>query len=297
VGAAQALLKAGARFAGRRVVVAGSGPLLLPVAAVLTHAGARLSVVAEQAPASSVARFAASLWRWPGRWWQAARYRASFLRARYRPGAWVVRAAGDHAVREVTLTDGGRTWTEPCDALCVGYGLVPATELARLLGCDVTDGQVAVDASQRTTRPGVYCAGEPTGIAGLEASLVEGAIAGLAATGRAATPALDAARAGQRRFADRLRNAFALRAELRELPGPDTIVCRCEDVRYGRFQPDWSTRQAKLYTRAGMGPCQGRVCGAALEFLLGYGADTVRLPVAPARVGTLTALSARDPAG
>lgn len=287
VGGAQALAKSGMRFGGKRVVVAGSGPLLLPVAALLAGAGAQLSLVAEQAPASAVARFAASLWRWPRRWWQAARYRAAFPRARYRPGTWVVRAAGDDAVREVTLTDGRREWTEPCEALCVGYGLVPATELARLLGCDVMDGQVAVDAWQRTSRPGVYCAGEPTGVAGLEASLAEGEIAGHAVTGRAATTALAAARAGQRRFANQLRDAFALRAELRELPEPDTVVCRCEDVRYARFRPDWTMRQAKLYTRAGMGPCQGRVCGAALEFLWGYGADTVRVPVSPVRVGTL----------
>ena len=56
-------------------------------------------------------------------------------------------------------------------------------------------------------------------------------------------------------------HAFALRNELRSLATPDTIVCRCESVPLSALDREWSPRQAKLTTRIGMGPCQGRLCG------------------------------------
>ena len=163
IGGAQALLKAGASFAGARVVIAGSGPLLLPVAASLVRAGAHLSIVAEQARRRSVARFAIGLWHTPATLAQAIHYRAAFRGARYAPGTWVSAADGDTHVRTATLTDGGRQWVEPCDALCTGYGITPNTELARLLGCATRHGAVVVDQWQATSVSGVYCAGEPTG--------------------------------------------------------------------------------------------------------------------------------------
>ena len=67
----------------------------------------------------------------------------------------------------------------------------------------------------------------------------------------------------------------------------DTIICRCEDVRVGDLERHWTSRQAKLYTRAGMGACQGRICGGALECVMGWRSDTVRPPIQPARLATL----------
>jgi hypothetical protein len=84
-----------------------------------------------------------------------------------------------------------------------------------------------------------------------------------------------------------MERAFVPRPEQRSLADAATPVCRCEDVRYGRLDPAWSPRQAKLATRAGMGPCQGRVCGAALSFLFGWPADEVRSPLQPASLGNL----------
>jgi hypothetical protein len=86
-----------------------------------------------------------------------------------------------------------------------------------------------------------------------------------------------------------MERAFAPRAELRVAVTPETIVCRCEDVAMKSIEPHWTMRQTKLYTRAGMGPCQGRVCGTALQFLCGEPADAVRLPVVPALLSTLLA--------
>jgi len=81
--------------------------------------------------------------------------------------------------------------------------------------------------------------------------------------------------------------AFGLREELRALPRPETIVCRCEDVRYEKLQQAASFRAAKLHTRCGMGPCQARICGPATEFLFGWRTDSVRPPILPARAASL----------
>ena len=292
VGAAQALLKGGTSFSGKRVVIAGSGPLLLPVAGALRSAGADVRLVAEQASRLSVARFGLGLLRRPATLLQAARYRVSFIGTPYRFGEWVTAARGGARIEEVDITNGAAMQTIACDILCAAFGLIPNTELARLLGCAMAHGAVVVDDQQQTSRSRAYCAGEPTGIGGMELALVEGEIAGLSSAGRTAEAlALSPRRARLRTMATAMELAFALRHELRALATADTIVCRCEDVRLEAIDPAWSMRKAKLYTRAGMGPCQGRVCGAALEFLFDWPADAVRLPVVPALYSTLVAES------
>jgi hypothetical protein len=78
-----------------------------------------------------------------------------------------------------------------------------------------------------------------------------------------------------------------LRAELKSLADDDTLVCRCEDVTLGRLKQFSGWRDAKLQSRCGMGPCQGRVCGAATKVLLGWSMESVRPPVLPARLESL----------
>lgn len=288
VGGAQALLKSGLEVAGKRVVVAGSGPLLLPVSAALAAAGADVRLVAEQAPPARVRHFAVGLWRHPRRVLDAVTYRSAAWRTPYRLGSWVTRARGEERLQAVEVSLGGRRREIECDLLCTGFGLVPNLALARLLGCEVVDGVVRVDGHQRTSVEGVWCAGEGTGVAGVDASLVEGTIAGLAAAGRpeAATPHLRA-RDRARRFGERMRQAFASRPELRAIADAGTLVCRCEDVRLEALRAEWSGRQAKLYTRIGMGPCQGRVCGPAAEYLFGWQVEGGRMPASVATVETL----------
>lgn len=297
IGGAQALLKSGASFAGKRVIVAGSGPLMLPVAASLANLGAKLILVAEQARRSAVMRFAAGLWRAPALVAQAARYRARFLSTSYSTGTWVTAAHGADRLESVTITNGRRTWREAVDVLCTGYGLVPNIELARLLGCETRDGAIAVDAQQRTTVANVLAVGEATGIGGEPLSLIEGEIAGSVVSPRARiSDALLRKRAALEIAARRMLDAFALRQELRSLPTAGTIVCRCEDVSYGAVKDAVCARQAKLYTRVGMGPCQGRTCMPGLDFLLAWQPDTVRPPIEPALVSVLSSELADDAA-
>jgi NADPH-dependent 2,4-dienoyl-CoA reductase/sulfur reductase-like enzyme len=201
----------------------------------------------------------------------------------------------------VTLTDGVDRYRIDCDLVAAGYGLVPNIELARLLGCDIRDKAVAVDASQRTSVPGVLAAGEPCGVAGLETAIAEGEIAGMAAAGPfdAESPearSLARRRSAGRRLAAAMERAFRPRRELAGGVRADTIVCRCEDVRLSEVARAGGAREAKLSARAGMGPCQGRICGPALEFLFGWDSDTVRPPVKPASFGSLAAMTAEEPA-
>jgi NADPH-dependent 2,4-dienoyl-CoA reductase/sulfur reductase-like enzyme len=285
-GGLQALVKSGMSIAGRRVVVAGSGPLLLAVAAYLRRAGAVVPLIAEQAPRGRVAKFAAGLLAHPGKLIEAARLKWELRGVKYLTDCWPVAAEGDDALKSVTLRLRGHTWQEPCDFLACGFGLVPNIELPMLLGCEIEQGKVRVDDGQRTTVKNVYAVGEVTGIGGLEPALIEGQIAGLAAADEkdVALHFLLTQRRSARRFAEKLEQAFRLRDELRQLPTADTIVCRCEDVRLAELTGHRSWRSAKLHTRCGMGPCQGRICGAATDFLLGWGMDSVRPPLYPVRV-------------
>ena len=282
VGGAQALLKGGMDVRGRQVIVAGSGPLLLPVAAALVRAGARVGSVIEQTPARTLLRFAATLMSQPGKLVLAAWYRAALSLRGYRSGTWVARAEGDRRVESVVLTDGRHRWSEPCDLLLCSYGLVPTTELARLLGCEVEGGKVVVDGNQQTSVARIHCVGESTGVAGDDAAVAEGEIAGLGCAGRGNVripSALRRRRDRGRRFQRTLSTAFQPRPELLRLADPETVICRCEDVTLACLDRTWSGRQAKLYTRIGMGPCQGAVCGPAVQHLFGWPAGSVRPPL------------------
>lgn len=295
-GGLQALAKAGLDVRGKRVVVAGTGPLLLAIAAGLANAGAKVVALYEQAPLSRLLVFGLTLGSHPSKLAEGARYRRKLRGVPYRAGSWVVRAEGSGRVERAVITDGRRQWTHACDWLACGFHLVPNLELPRLLGCNIADGYVSVDAFQQSSVPGVFCIGELTGIGGLEKALLEGEIAGWAVTGRDASIRGLAARLQRmQRFVQRLDGAFALRDELHTLAEPETLVCRCEDVPYAALKRCGSWREAKLHTRCGMGACQGRICGAASEVLFDWKCDNVRPPVFPAAVSTVAA-KADEPA-
>ncbi len=301
-GGLQALVKGGYDVRNKRIVVSGTGPLLLAVAAHLVERGARLVCVAEQAPLSRLAPFAASLWAQPRKALQGLRYRATLGRTSLHTGCWVTEAVSAEpssarpALQGVLLTNGTRTWEVPCDLLATGYHLVPNTELPALLGCKLRQGFVAVDAQQQTSVPGIFCAGEPTGIAGLDAALISGRVAGLAAAGLLQA-AMGLSRRNQRgrAFGQRLDRAFALRGELKSLGHANTIVCRCEDVRLAQLGAYSSWTEAKLQTRCGMGPCQGRVCGPALEAIFGWQPASVRPPLFPMPISAWSAIGSDAP--
>ena len=151
---------------------------------------------------------------------------------------------------------------------------------------------MVADELLQTSQPGIFAAGESLGIGGVLRAELDGRIAGLAAAGlEAEARALLPARVREQRFADLLAATYELREELRELVDDKTLVCRCEDVPWGEIRRHPAARDAKLKTRAGMGPCQGRVCGGALEFLAGYSPDVIRPPLFPVSAAVLAELA------
>ncbi len=295
-GGLQALVKSGLPIQGKRVVVAGTGPLLLAVAAYLHKHGANIPLICEQASASKLARFAMMLIRHPEKIFQGLQLRKDIAGISLATSSWPVEAHGKRTLEAVTISRAGKSETVQCDYLACGFHLVPNTELSVLLGCRTRCGYVQVDELQQTSAQGIFCAGEPTGIGGVDLALIEGQIAGLAAIGRTSeAKALFSKRERFRRFARLLDETFCLRSELRTLPSADTLICRCEDVSYSRLREHTSWRAAKLHTRCGMGPCQGRICGPATQFLFKWNPDSVRPPIFPARVEHLAAQSQSIP--
>ncbi|MEU3354538.1 NAD(P)/FAD-dependent oxidoreductase [Streptomyces sp. NPDC037389] len=301
-GGAQAMLKSGLVLPGGRVVVAGSGPLLLAVASSLAAAGADVPAVVEASGYAGYARHPRALATNPHKLLEAATHGTALLRHRVpvHTRSAVTQVHGTDRVEAVTIARVDRHWRPlpgtgrrvACDALAVGHGLVPRIELATTLGCATRrtpDGTAALvlDGFQRTSVPGLWAAGEPGGAGGWELARTEGELAGLAVAARlGGRPFLTGGTRPRRLRRDRARlRAFAEAMAAAHAPGrgwtrwltDDTDVCRCEEVTAGRVREAvcdlgaHDARTVKLLTRAGMGWCQGRMCGAAVACLAADG--------------------------
>ncbi|MFJ9842789.1 NAD(P)/FAD-dependent oxidoreductase [Kitasatospora sp. NPDC101155] len=301
-GGAQAMLKAGLVLPGRRIVVAGSGPLLLAAASSLVSAGAEVPAVVEAGDYLGYARRPDVLAAVPAKLVEGAGHGSALLRhrVRLRRRSAVVEVHGTDRVTGVTVARLDADWrprpgTErriDCDALAVGHGLLPQIDLATELGADTLtgpDGAVAlrVDAGLRTSVPGLWSAGETNGVGGADLALVEGELAAHAIAGALPAPALRRRRARLRAFAELMAAAHRPGAGWTGWLRPETDVCRCEEVPVARIREAveelgaGDPRTVKLLTRAGMGWCQGRMCGPAVACLSGAaesGAD--RRPLA-----------------
>lgn len=329
-GGAQTLVKNQRVLPGKRIVLAGSGPFLLPVAKTLLGAGAHIVAMVEATRPRAWARHAARLWGHGDRVHEALDYRRIIRDAGVpiRFGALVVEAHGGECLERVLIRDCDRdghvaphapAHAIEADVLCVGYGFVPGTQVTRLLGCahrhDVRcAAQVPVhDDRMQTSVAGVFVAGEVAGIGGAHAAAAEGKLAGLAAAqrlGRAIDPAQIATaqrdRAHHRRFAALINDLFPLKPAYFDAVRDDTIVCRCEEVSAGDVRAALAAWGADLncvkgVTRCGMGYCQGRMCGPTVAALAvrGTGAQagdieamSVRAPIKPVTVATLAELDA-----
>ncbi len=324
-GAAQTLLKSTGAVPAGRVVLAGAGPLLLLLAAQLVRAGVKPAAILETRP-----NYLAALRHLPGfltapgyfgkGWRLLAELRAAGVPIR--SGVRNVHIRGDDRVREIEYEWGGQTQREAADLVLLHQGIVPNANLALSLRCEHTwdDAQrclrACLDAWGNTSIPGVQIAGDTGGIIGAQAAELSGHLA-----------ALDAARnLGRISEADRDRAAQPLRAQFSRHVGarpfldalyrppqamvaprePDTIVCRCEEIRAGEIRKIVTEQgcpgpnQLKSFTRCGMGPCQGRLCGLTVVELIAecrgvpvseVGYYRIRSPVKPVTVGELAGLA------
>ncbi|MEO6020192.1 MAG: FAD/NAD(P)-binding oxidoreductase [Knoellia sp.] len=328
-GALQALLKGGGVAAGRRVLVAGTGPFLLPVAVGLADAGARVVGVHEANDPRRWLRHARAVAALPGKAAEAAEYAAALLRHRIpvRMRSTVVAAHGTERVEAVTVArldrDGrlleGTQERIAVDAVGVGWGFTPQLDLAVTLGCELVgseDGNavVDVDAWQRTSVPGVLAAGESTGIGGALLAGLEGRLAAeglLREVGQGAPStrlrSVRRAVARQRAFSRAMREAHPVPAGWPGWLDDETTICRCEEVRHRVVREAVASgasdgRQVKQLTRTGMGWCQGRICGFAVECLARGeipGARTPapateRLVAAPLTLGALARVPTKE---
>ncbi|MFB7665426.1 NAD(P)/FAD-dependent oxidoreductase [Kitasatospora sp. NPDC056138] len=291
-GGAQAMLKSGLVLPGRRIVVAGSGPLLLAAASSLVSAGADVPAVVEATDCLHYARGLSTLAVNPAKLVEGAGHGVTLLRhgVRLRRGSAVVEAHGTDRVTAVTVARLDRDWRPvpgtarriACDALAVGHGLVPQIELATELGArtrPAPDGTVAlaVDDGLRTSLPGLWAAGETCGVGGADLAVAEGESAAMVIAGRPVPAALRAFRRRRRAFAELMAAAHRPGPGWPQWLRPDTEVCRCEEVPAARIREAVTelgatdARTVKLLTRAGMGWCQGRMCGPAVACLSGGG--------------------------
>jgi NADPH-dependent 2,4-dienoyl-CoA reductase/sulfur reductase-like enzyme len=296
-GGAQALLKGHGVLAGRRIVVAGTGPFLLPVAAGLVRAGAEVPGVFEAGSPAGFVRFPREVLGNLDKLAEGAGYLRTLLRHRvpYRLRTAVIAAHGDDSVKAVTVASLDANWrvvrgserVVECDAVAVGYGFTPQLDIPLQLGCETRldiDGSLVAraDDQQRASVAGVYLAGEVCGVGGAPLSLVEGELAGLhaASTTVGAKPDRDVVarllrrRVSLRAFAKAMHTAYPVRDGWRDWLDGQTQVCRCEEVTVETVRRSvvdlgaTDARAVKLLARPGMGLCQGRVCGYATACLV-----------------------------
>lgn len=329
-GAAQIALKSGGLVPEGRVVLAGAGPLLLLVACQLLEAGVALAGLVETAPAGSrlaALRHLPSALRAPGYLAKGLRMVARLHRAGlpWHRGATALAVTGTDHATGLAFDCRGRRLRIAADTVLLHHGVIPNTQLSRLLRLDhrwsesQLAWQVVADDFGQTSLAGLRMAGDGVAIAGARAAEAAGALAALGAAqalGRLEPAERDRLAAPHRRA---LRAERAMRPFLDALyrpppevvaPADETIVCRCEEVSAGHIREMarlgcQGPNQTKFFSRCGMGPCQGRVCGNVVTQLLAaelgkppddVGAYRIRAPIKPVPLGALAGLSA-DPEG
>lgn len=331
VGAAQILLKTAGEIPSSPVWIVGSGPLPLLYMTQLLKAGGRVAGYLDTTPKG---RLRQALPHLPGALgamgdllkglgWTLALKRAGVPVIRH--VAEIEALGADKVERLRYRTAAGREATVPAEVVLVHEGVVPSIHPPLALGCKVEWSQVqscyvpVLDAWGESSQAGVFIAGDGAGIAGARAAELRGRLAGLWAAVRLGRLAEAAAAQDAAPLRTALGRELALRPFLDALfaprsqvfaPPDEAIVCRCEEISAGQIRnlaklgrP--GPNQVKAFTRAGMGPCQGRQCGYTITHLLAeaenrppgeVGFYRVRPPLKPVTLGELASLDQQEPA-
>lgn len=331
IGAVQSVLKqSGLVPTGDGVVLAGQGPLLmLTLGQILAHGGS-VAAVLDFGQSGRVARTMSGLFPAllsdPAIMAQGA---ALLWRARRSGVAWHrgvtgLRAIGKDGIEQVAFETGGKTMQLTCSLLAVHDGVIPNTQLTRLLALDHvwSNAQQAFAARSTpegaTSAPSVWVAGDGAGIAGAEVARLRGALSGLdvaRALGALGDPEFRtradplkrhiSRRGPARAFVDKLYAPLPVTAFSKDNAAASTVVCRCEAVTLARVHDairDGATgpNRVKTFTRCGMGACQGRMCGNALTRIVAAatrsapqdaGALRIRPPLKPTLISDYLDLS------
>ena len=317
-GAAQTLWRTARRLPGRRVLIAGNGPLNLQLAAELIEGGAEVVAVVEAAPRPGPAKLGALCTMLATAPEPGARRPAlppAPAVGRRRDDPWQRRRfRRQERARAGRCSSTARARSFEVDVLCLGYGFEPSNELLRVLGCghdlDPVRRHLVTrrDDCGRTDVAGIYALGDCTGLGGARAALAEGTIVGLSVAqdlGHAIDEAQrERARAmlrRHRRFQRALWDLYAAPPYSTRRATAETVICRCEEVTLGQIEQALAEKMTsagaiKRRTRLGMGRCQGRYCAPVLEALLAERLGTERgeftgfaprVPVKPVPIGEL----------
>lgn len=329
VGAAQILLKTSRQVPSEPVWVVGSGPLPLLYMSQLLRAGGKIAGWLDTSPSGG--------WRralpWAGAalaGWGEITKGLAWLReisaagTKHVRGVTSVRALGEGRLQEVEYTQAnGKTMRAPASVLLSHEGVVPSIHMTLALDCAHSwNAQQAcltpdLDDWGQTNKPGVYVAGDGAGIGGGKAACVRGELVALGVAQRAGRLSPDAAAAYAAPLREKLRGLLRLRPMLDALypprasifsPPDETIICRCEELTAGDIrkaaaigQP--GPNQIKAFTRAGMGPCQGRQCGYTVAHIIAaeqnrqvgeVGFYRIRPPLKPLTLGELASLEIEE---
>lgn len=323
-GAAQIALKSAGSIPSGAVLLAGGGPLLLLVACQLLDAGAKLAGIVETSPGAN--RWAALPYlpgalAAPGLLFKGLKLMRK-LRAAGVP--WFTAASelavqGQHAAEGLRFMAGGRAHHLAASVVLLHHGVVPNTQLTRLMRVehDWSPTQLCwqprLDAWGQTTLAGLRVAGDGGAIAGALAAESSGVLAALGAAhalGRLSAAELEhRARPARQTLRKQLRirpflDTLYRPPEWINTPADDTVVCRCEEVTAGRVREMarlgcQGPNQTKFFSRCGMGPCQGRMCGATVSQILAselgkpmaeVGAYRIRAPLKPVPMAALASL-------
>ncbi len=325
VGAAQILLKTAREIPKTPVWIAGSGPLVLLYMVQLLRAGGTIAGWLDTSPPGGGARalphLGGALRAWKdllkGLSWMRELRRAGFPIVR---GVTQVRAEGGERVEHLVFrTAAGKSQRVAAELLLIHEGVVPSIHITQALGCahewraDQRCFAPTLDAWGQTSKPGIFSAGDGAGIGGARAACTLGELAALGVAVRTGALTEDDARRLAAPLRSRLAAQLAIRPMLDALyppradifePADETVVCRCEELTAGQIraaarigQP--GPNQIKAFTRAGMGPCQGRQCGYTVAHILAaahgkrvehVGFYRIRPPLKPLTLGELASL-------
>jgi thioredoxin reductase/bacterioferritin-associated ferredoxin len=322
VGCAQVMVKSQRVLPGHRFLLAGSGPLQLAVAYELLKGGAKLVAVVEATSMRGLWRYAQKLLKQPRLMWDGMKYLTALRlhRVPFIQSHVITRAVGHDEVEETVIAAADKNWqpipgterTFKVDTICLGYGLIPNTDLTRQCGCiheyvPIHGGWIPKkNENMETSVAGIFVAGDGGGIRGVDVAIQQGRLAGIYAALN--LKLVDRATADQlaksirvklkklQAFQSAVGEFYAVRSGIYTLPDDDTIICRCEEVRLQEVRKAIqgggiiTLNDVKRRTRVGMGYCQGRMCSSATSGIaerelglrpgsMGYG--TARAPVKP----------------
>ncbi|MBY5775366.1 FAD-dependent oxidoreductase [Rhizobium leguminosarum] len=325
VGAGQILLKNAGQVPAKPVWLAGSGPLMLLYMVQLLRAGAGIAGYLDTTPPgrlTSAFRHLPLAWRNAGDLlkgisWDMTLRQAGVRRVRHVTNFEALGADHIEAIRYRTAS--GIEETVQADNLLVHEGIIPNVHVALALGCKMTwhddqDCYVPVlDPWGESSLQNLFIAGDGAGIAGAKAAALRGELAALGIASKLGRITPEVAARNAKSVRRKLSRELALRPFLDALfcprdavfaPADDIVVCRCEELTAGEIRSMASLgkpgpNQVKAFTRAGMGPCQGRQCGYTVTRILAsvgkrapgeVGFYKIRPPLKPVTIEELASL-------